>query len=80
VVLLSGCSALTSTTPEQAEGLKEAQRIADQVTKAYGIPRVRVYAAAPSAQLRRGLQLPVRLDLHPSPDAHRERVLDRDQS
>ena len=46
-MLLSGCSAaLTATTPEQAQGLKEAQRIADQVTKAYGVPRVRVYAAA----------------------------------
>jgi hypothetical protein len=46
VAWLAGCSAaLTSTTPEQAEGLKDAQRIADQVTKAYGVSRVRVYAA-----------------------------------
>lgn len=52
VVLLCGCSAaLTSTTPEQAEGLKEAKRIADQVTKAYGVPRVRVYAAATRASV-----------------------------
>jgi len=45
--LLVGCSAaLTRTTSEQAEGLKEAQRIADQVTKAYGVARVRVYATS----------------------------------
>ncbi len=31
---------------EQAEGLKEAHRIADQVTKAYGVARVRVYATS----------------------------------
>jgi len=31
---------------EQAEGLKTAQRIADQVTKAYGVARVRVYATS----------------------------------
>ena len=43
--MLSGCSAaLTPVTPEQAEGLKEAQRIADQVTRAYGVSPVRVYA------------------------------------
>jgi len=47
VAWLAGCSAaLTPVTPEQAEGLREAQRIADQVTKAYGVPRVRVYAVA----------------------------------
>ena len=46
-MLLSGCSAaLTSVTPEQAEGLKEAQRIADEATKAYGVSRVRVYATS----------------------------------
>ena len=45
--LLVGCSAaLTPTTSEQAEGLKQAQRIADQVTKAYGVARVRVYATS----------------------------------
>jgi hypothetical protein len=45
VVVLTGCSAaLTSLTPEQAAGLKEAQRVADEVTKAYGVPGVRVYA------------------------------------
>jgi len=36
VALTAGCSAaLTPLTPEQTTGLKEAQRIADQVTKAY---------------------------------------------
>jgi len=45
--LLAGCSAaLTPATMEQAEGLKTAQRIADQVTKAYGVARVRVYATS----------------------------------
>jgi hypothetical protein len=47
LVLLVGCSAaLAPTTSEQAEGLKEAQRLADQVTKAYGVARVRVYATS----------------------------------
>jgi hypothetical protein len=45
-VWLSGCSAaLMAVTAEQAEGLKDAQRIANEVTRAYGVPRVRVYAA-----------------------------------
>ena len=47
VALLFGCSAaLTPAMMEQAEGLKTAQRIADQVTKAYGVARVRVYATS----------------------------------
>jgi hypothetical protein len=45
VALLFGCSAaLTPLTTEQAEGLKEAQRVADLATRAYGVPGVRVYA------------------------------------
>jgi hypothetical protein len=45
--LLAGCAtSLTPLTAEQAAGLKEAQRIADRVTKAYGVPGVKVYAAA----------------------------------
>jgi hypothetical protein len=45
--LLAGCAtSLTPLTAEQSNGLKEAQRIADQVTKAYGVPGVRVYAAS----------------------------------
>jgi hypothetical protein len=45
--LLAGCaSSLTPLTAEQAAGLKQAQRIADQVTKAYGVPSVKVYAGA----------------------------------
>ena len=44
---LLGCStALTQLNAEQALGLKQAQRIADQVTKAYGVPGVRIYASA----------------------------------
>ena len=44
VGLLSGCATgLTPLTTEQAKGLTEAQRIADQVTKGYGVPGVRVY-------------------------------------
>jgi hypothetical protein len=47
VALTAGCSAaLTPLTPDQTTGLKEAQRIADQVTKAYGVPGVRVYATS----------------------------------
>src|SRR4030095_10878142 len=47
LTLLVGCSAaLAPTTSEQAEGLKEAQRTADQVTKAYGVASVRVYASS----------------------------------
>ena len=46
-VLLVGCSAaLTPVTPEQAAGLKNAQRIADTVTAAYGVGRVKVYASS----------------------------------
>ena len=42
-----GCSAtLTPLAPQQASALTEAQRIADEVTKAYGVPRVRVYATS----------------------------------
>ena len=42
--LLFGCATgLTPLTSEQARGLTEAQRIADQVTKGYGVPGVRVY-------------------------------------
>jgi hypothetical protein len=45
--LLFGCSAaLTPAAIEVADPLKEAQRIADQVTKAYGVARVRVYATS----------------------------------
>jgi hypothetical protein len=47
VALLGGCaSSLTPLTAEQESGLNEAQRIADRVTKAYGVPSVRVYAAS----------------------------------
>jgi hypothetical protein len=47
VALLGGCAtSLTPLTAEQATGLQEAQRIADRVTKAYGVPGVRVYAAS----------------------------------
>ena len=47
VALLGGCAgSLTPLTAEQESGLKEAQRIADRVTKAYGVPSVRVYAAS----------------------------------
>src|ERR1700752_5268834 len=47
VVTAVSCSAaLTPLTPQQATGLKEAQRIADEVTKAYGVPRVRVFATS----------------------------------
>lgn len=43
--LLVGCSAaLVPLTPEQSGGLEEAQRVADRVTRAYGVPGVRVYA------------------------------------
>jgi hypothetical protein len=42
--VLVGCATgLTSLTSEQAKGLDEAQRIANQVTKGYGVPGVRVY-------------------------------------
>jgi len=45
--LLGGCAtSLTPLTAEQATGLQDAQRIADRVTKAYGVPGVRVYAAS----------------------------------
>ncbi len=45
--LLGGCStALTRLNAEQSLALKEAQRIADQVTKAYAVPSVRIYASA----------------------------------
>ena len=45
--LLAGCaSSLTPLTAEQENGLNEAQRVADLVTKTYGVPRVRVYAAS----------------------------------
>jgi IrrE N-terminal-like domain len=45
--LLGGCAtALAPLTPEQETGLREVQRIADQVTKAYGVPGVRVYPAS----------------------------------
>lgn len=44
-LLLVGCSAaLVPLTPEQSAGLEEAQRVADRVTRAYGVPGVRVYA------------------------------------
>lgn len=43
-LILSGCATLTPVTPEQAQGLKEAQRIADDVTKAYGTARIHVEA------------------------------------
>ena|SRR5438093_2677424 len=47
IALTAGCSAaLTPLTSEQTTGLKEAQRIADRVTKAYGVPGVRVYATS----------------------------------
>jgi hypothetical protein len=44
---LAGCAtSLTPLTAEQAKGLQEAQRIADRVTRAYGVRSVKVYAAA----------------------------------
>ena len=44
-VSLAGCSAaFVPLTADEAGGLKEAQRIADEATRAYGVPRVRVYA------------------------------------
>jgi hypothetical protein len=46
--ILAGCSAaFVPLTTEEATGLKEAQRIADEVTRHYGVPRVRVYAGTP---------------------------------
>lgn len=43
--ILTGCSAaLVPLTTDEAAGLKDAQRIADEATRAYGVPRVRVYA------------------------------------
>ena len=43
--LLTGClHGLASLTSEQEKGLGEAQRIADRVTKGYGVPGVRIYA------------------------------------
>jgi len=45
--LAGGClHGLTSLTSEQEKGLGEAQRIADQVTKGYGVPGVRIYAVS----------------------------------
>ena len=45
VVIVGGClHGMAALTPEQTKGLAEAQRIADQVTKGYGVPSVRVYA------------------------------------
>src|SRR5258705_3056435 len=45
-VSLAGCSAaFVPLTTDEAAGLEEAQRIADAATRAYGVPRVRVYAA-----------------------------------
>src|ERR1051325_6420022 len=39
-----GSAAVVRLTTEESAGLKEAQRIADEATSAYGVPRVRVYA------------------------------------
>lgn len=47
MVALAGCAtSLTPLTAEQEAGLQEARRIADRVTKAYGVPGVKVYAAS----------------------------------
>ena len=44
---LFGCAtSLTPLTSEQASGLTEAQRLANQVTKAYAVSGVRVFAAS----------------------------------
>jgi hypothetical protein len=48
--ILAGCSAaFVPLTTDESAGLKEAQRIADEVTRHYGVPRVRVYAGAPGS-------------------------------
>ena len=47
IVALAGCAtSLTPLTAEQDAGLKKAQTVADGVTKAYGVPGVKIYAAS----------------------------------